>query len=195
MNGPIRSERSVAVSVWAYRILLVLYPSDFRRRHGIGMAQVFRDLARDAWRGQGFGGLAALWGRTAIDLILTAVPERASQFVRRVQMSPKSSALLVVAIVLTLGTGYLNTHTDELMVVVPWVVVVTVALGSVQPRRPWLWAFLIGLAVPLSQVFAGALGLRVPYPNAPNDMLTSCVAIVPAFVGAYVGAGIRRLGV
>jgi hypothetical protein len=108
---------------------------------------------------------------------------------------PKGPITLVVALVLAVFTGYLNTHTDELMVLVPWIVVATTGLGLAQPRRPWLWALLIGAAVPSAQILFYLLGLRVPYPNNPTDMATSCVVFVPAFVGAYVGAAIRRLAV
>ena len=108
-------------------------------------------------------------------------------------MSPKNSALVVLALVFALFTAYLNTHTDELLVLVPWVVVATTALGIAQPRWPWLWALLIGLAVPLSLILFYLLGLRVPYPNNPSDIATSFLVIVPAFGGAFVGAGIRRL--
>ena len=100
---------------------------------------------------------------------------------------------LGIAIVLALFTGYLNTHTDELLVLVPWMVVATAALGVAQPRQPWLWALLIGIAVPGSLVLFYLLQLRVPYPNNPGDIGTSFVVFVPAFVGAYVGAGVRRL--
>jgi hypothetical protein len=108
-------------------------------------------------------------------------------------MSPRNSALYVVAIVFVLFTGYLNTHTDELLVLVPWVVVATTTLGIAQPRWPWRWALLIGLAVPFSLVLFYLLGLRVPYPNNPGDIAMSFLVIVPAFVGAYAGAGVRRL--
>ena len=110
-------------------------------------------------------------------------------------MSPRNSALFAVAIVFALFTGYLNTHTDELLVLVPWVVVATTALGIAQPRWPWLWALLIGLAVPLSLILFYFLGLLVPYPNNPSDIAMSFLVVVPAFVGAYIGSGIRRLAI
>jgi hypothetical protein len=108
-------------------------------------------------------------------------------------MSRGNLGPVLITIVLAVFTGYLNTHTDELLVVIPWVVVATTALGIAQPRVPWVWALLIGLTVPLSLIVFYLLGLPVPYPNRPSDITTSFVVLVPAFVGAYVGMGIRRL--
>ncbi|HLZ10568.1 MAG TPA: hypothetical protein VKT80_18425 [Chloroflexota bacterium] len=108
-------------------------------------------------------------------------------------MSPRNLVIAAAAIVFAIFTGYLNTHTDELLVLIPWVVVATIALGIAQPRWPWVWALLIGLSVPLSLVLFYLLRLPVPYPNNPSDILTSFVVIVPALIGAYIGAGVRRL--
>ena len=56
-------------SVQAYRLLLHVYPTAFRRECGEAMVQAFRDLARDGWRASGARGLAVVWLRTAIDLM------------------------------------------------------------------------------------------------------------------------------
>jgi hypothetical protein len=55
-----------------YKVLLIAYPSAFRREYGHQMQQVFRDCYRDeARRNQ----LAGYWLRTLIDLVLTATRE------------------------------------------------------------------------------------------------------------------------
>jgi two-component system sensor histidine kinase UhpB len=58
-----------------YRTLLVVYPAAHRRAYGPSMAQVFRDLCRDAQLQAGAWGLVALWLRTLLDLSVTAVTE------------------------------------------------------------------------------------------------------------------------
>ena len=68
-HGPVRSER-------VYRALLLMYPKDFRRRYGPQMVQVFGDLWREERERAGLAGLALLWVRTVLDLLLTAASER-----------------------------------------------------------------------------------------------------------------------
>lgn len=54
-------------------------------------------------------------------------------------------------------------------------------LGALGPQRPWLWALLVGLPMPIHSF------LETHQPPA------SAVAIVFAFVGAYAGFGLRRM--
>lgn len=58
-----------------YDALLILYPKAYRRTYRPLMAQLFRDLCRDAQRQDGTLGLAWLWLRTFFDLLATAVRE------------------------------------------------------------------------------------------------------------------------
>jgi hypothetical protein len=50
-----------------YRLMLGAYPAAFRRRYADEMAQVFRALCREAYKGSGAGGLARLWAATGWD--------------------------------------------------------------------------------------------------------------------------------
>ncbi|HEY6708145.1 MAG TPA: hypothetical protein VJB61_11200, partial [Actinomycetota bacterium] len=54
------------------------------------------------------------------------------------------------------------------------------AFGAARPSRPWLWALAVGLWIP-------ALGIILRH----NP--TALIALVPAFLGAFAGAGARRL--
>jgi hypothetical protein len=58
-----------------YRVLLALYPADFRREYGLQMAQLFRDQRR-AMHGQGMVALGLLWWRTLSDVAVTLVIEQ-----------------------------------------------------------------------------------------------------------------------
>lgn len=66
-KGPSVSER-------VYRLLLLAYPSDFRREYGSCMVQLFRDCCRDNTR-DSRSGLSRLWLRTLLDLVQTAPKE------------------------------------------------------------------------------------------------------------------------
>lgn len=58
-----------------YCALLRLYPADYRREYAAPMAQLFRDLCRDAYRHHGRVGLARLWRRVLADTVVTAAAE------------------------------------------------------------------------------------------------------------------------
>ena len=71
--------RAVSGSERLYRALLGAYPKEFRRAYGREMAQVFRCMCREEVVRGGTGGLARLWVRTLLDLLATALAERAKQ--------------------------------------------------------------------------------------------------------------------
>jgi len=60
--------------------------------------------------------------------------------------------------------------------------------GYAKPKNAWVWALLLGVWVPLAEFTALAIGLKLSY---RPDILASCVALVPAFIGAYGGAFVQ----
>lgn len=62
-----------------YGALLYLYPKTFRAAYGQQMSQTFRDACRVAYHRKGLGGLVALWLPTLLDLLKSALEERARQ--------------------------------------------------------------------------------------------------------------------
>jgi membrane protein insertase Oxa1/YidC/SpoIIIJ len=85
----------------AYRRLLVCYPKAFRAAYGDEMSQVFRDQAREVYRGRGAAGLLALWVAALRDLAVAAAAER---LVEERQMLRKRVTVATVLIVI--GTIY-----------------------------------------------------------------------------------------
>lgn len=59
-----------------YSVLLYLYPTAYRHAYGPLMAQLFRDLQRDASRTDPALGIARLWIRTLLDLVRTVSREQ-----------------------------------------------------------------------------------------------------------------------
>jgi hypothetical protein len=89
--------------------------------------------------------------------------------------------------------GYVNTHTDEVPIVLTTTLVATGLLGLAQPRAAWRWGILVALALPASQITALLFGWRVPYPNGWSGLPVTLVALVPGLIGAYAGALARRV--
>jgi hypothetical protein len=63
-----------------YRLLLFLYPPEYRRQYGDSMMQVFRDVCRDRYYQRGISGIVLWWFATVLDLALTAIEERFMMF-------------------------------------------------------------------------------------------------------------------
>ena len=70
-----RRDLAARVSERVYRMLLVVYPAEFRRAYGSQMRQAFRDLCREEQRKEGKGRFVRLWSRTILDLGMTAFVE------------------------------------------------------------------------------------------------------------------------
>ena len=67
----------------AYRLLLHLYPREFRDRFANDMTDFFRDRRRAAARAGGSLGLAGAWARGIIDIVAGAALERTDSAARR----------------------------------------------------------------------------------------------------------------
>ncbi|HXQ69874.1 MAG TPA: hypothetical protein VN844_05285 [Pyrinomonadaceae bacterium] len=72
--------KTVDLSSRVYKVLLIAYPSAFRREYGHQMQQVFRDRYRDEARRNGHLAVAGYWMRTVLDLALTAAREHSENF-------------------------------------------------------------------------------------------------------------------
>ena len=91
-----------------------------------------------------------------------------------------------LAVAASLGIAWLDSGASEVQPAVALLLVTTFALGAIQPRRAWRWALLVGLGIPVLH-FASLLAER-PSPPGMTHPLAAFVPLVPAFLGAYVGA-------
>ncbi len=69
-------------------------------------------------------------------------------------------------------------------------------LGLLQPRRPWLWAVLVGIWVPLLDTVLPRVGLAPQENGGPPGFLSglalTAVVMAACFVGAFAGALLGR---
>ncbi len=85
--------------------------------------------------------------------------------------------------------GYAQLRLSELAISAVLVAIVTMFLGAVRPRRPWLWALLVALCVPVVQFIA-----YLEREHFTRGATASSFALLaPAFVCAYGGAVGRKL--
>ena len=99
---------------------------------------------------------------------------------------------LVVALMGSALAGLIAVRTTEVQPAVLVIAIVCTTLGFATPRLAWLWAIVVGLGVFGGYFFAGLAGVPVKAPPEPN-IYGSLVALVPAIVFSYVGAGGRWL--
>jgi hypothetical protein len=66
----------IILSVRIYRALFMLYPAEYREEYAPHMAQLFRDMCRDAYAQEGIPGMVMWWAATFFDLLVTAFEER-----------------------------------------------------------------------------------------------------------------------
>jgi hypothetical protein len=76
MKSNPRASQLLTLSERGYRVLLVLYPADFRQQYGQHMTQVFRDVCRDTYRQGGAEALMSWWAAVLFDLLKTVILER-----------------------------------------------------------------------------------------------------------------------
>ena len=70
------SDRLIRASERWFRLLLRLYPPDFRDDMGEGLVEAYRDRARDTLSRRGLVGLMLLWARAVVDSLRNGPGER-----------------------------------------------------------------------------------------------------------------------
>ncbi len=89
--------------------------------------------------------------------------------------------------------GWMDFHVnDDVQPVAGALLVLGFGFGAYRPRRAWLFAVALFLAVPGAEVARDAF-VRHPGAHEPSPVYESAIALIPALLGAYAGAGLRWL--
>jgi hypothetical protein len=105
---------------------------------------------------------------------------------------------LLVCLALAGGifVGYADSRSDDEFITLGILVGFSFLLGLLGPRRPWLWAVLIGIWVPLLDSALPKLGLAPTRPGESFGFLTAlavtALVLTVCFAGAYGGAFLGR---
>lgn len=174
-----------------YRVVLWIYPRSYRRVYGALMAQLFRDLCRDAYARRGIRALPYLWLHILLDAVITAAIEHLAMFRRSYSMQRKSLIVLALTLLFAAVTGYVNVTASEVQA--PMLCLLTFAFvsGFIQPKAAWRWAVVIGLSIPVSTFVALAINYKLI--DAPHYPITLAVLVIPALIAAYVGVLFNRV--
>lgn len=189
MNGSIFRSWVLFVSPRLYETLLIAYPLSFRREYGRQMVQVFHTACRHAAQQAGARRLAQLWLRTLGDLVYSAGAERIMAL--RAHNDPLQRYLYLGAVLISGFTGYIHLRVDADRLVLLLLVAGCFVCGTVRPTGAWRWALIVGLGIPLVML----VGHGVPADSlSRRDVdLPLPAPLIPALLGAYSGALVRRL--
>jgi hypothetical protein len=94
---------------------------------------------------------------------------------------------LILALAGGMFAGWVDFNNDEPQAAVLVILVVTFLLGLMRPKLAWLWAISVALCLPAVYLVASSLGYRPVSPPSPG-WYASLLALIPAFIGAYLGA-------
>jgi hypothetical protein len=107
------------------------------------------------------------------------------------------SPLLLIALPCLVAIGFgcfavaVDLHNDEVQAAVLALLVGGFVMGTIWPEGAWRWALILGLSIVAGDYAAPQLGL-VGVPPQPINWGT-LIAVIPAFIGTYVGVGVRKL--
>jgi hypothetical protein len=89
--------------------------------------------------------------------------------------------------------GWSHAHTDEIPVVLGFVLILSAALGLIFPAKPWLTGFLMGAPLFLVETLVHFSLVHAPYPPSSGLPWNALFGFVPALGGAFFGSAVRNL--
>src|SRR3977135_3876937 len=98
-------------------------------------------------------------------------------------------SIYVLGILLAIASGWVQVTIHDLLLTALAVLASSTLLGALLPERPWGWAILFLIVVPLMQVLAPVLAIEK---CTRAEVFESILAFLPGIVGAYGGAVLRR---
>jgi hypothetical protein len=169
-----------------YHVLLQAYPADFRRSYGPLMLQHFSDCYSLASQKRSYAAFLGFWMDTLADLVLSALLERLDK------MRTRRWWFWGLVVLLGLVTGAIDYTASEVQATLLVLLPIAFCCGFAAPRLAWRCAVLLGLAIPAVHVIGHAFNIHPPY---HDYVIASLLALIPAFLAAYSGVGLRWLAV
>ncbi len=169
-----------------YGSLLRLYPDRFLSEHREPLQQLFRDQLRDAEREE---KRIQLWIGTIVDL-LCSVPV-VHLYTTRYSPMKRINWIAYLLCVAAMAFFFLvGSQSDDVGIVTGLIVLTTFVLGGLSPRRAWKWALLIGLSLPLANLFSE---LEVaPVAGIPGSLVVAAFLVTIGMVGSYAGTLVHK---
>lgn len=97
----------------------------------------------------------------------------------------------MLAVLFGIGAGVLEVKFSDILGTALFVLISTLILGSIWPRRPWRWIAIVGVFVPLARLTVYATFGRK---TDTAHLWASGLGFLTGIAGAYAGA-MLRLGI
>lgn len=98
---------------------------------------------------------------------------------------------LLQALICGTVISFIDSRSSEVQVAALLVAITTFIFGMLHARRAWVYALIIGFSIIAFHVVAHITGWITPSGPAAINNFVGLVALIPAFIGAYSGAGLR----
>ena len=89
--------------------------------------------------------------------------------------------------------GWSHAHTDEIPVVLGFVLILGAVLGLIFPRMPWATGFLVGIPVFVVETLLHFHLIHAPYRASVGIPWPALLGLVPGLGGALFGSAVRHL--
>lgn len=96
--------------------------------------------------------------------------------------------IYALACILGICAGIIDVRLGDLLLTAIAVMISTMVLGGLRPRKPWRWTLIVAIWVPTMQALAYYLLTERQY---PSHIYEACLGFVTGTVGAFVGAFAR----
>ena len=84
--------------------------------------------------------------------------------------------------------GWVGIRVGDLLFTALLVLAPCMLLGVLGPKKPWRWVVLVGIFVPIAELFAYVTMTQKPY---RSQIYESFLAFLPGIAGAYGGSLMR----
>ena len=88
-------------------------------------------------------------------------------------------------------TAFIDQHSREAQLPALLLLAGGLFLGTARPRHAWRWALALSVWVPAENLLRGLMPFGV---KTGPQILSSCLALVPALIGAYSGVLVAWIG-
>lgn len=155
-------DRAASLNERVYRALTSVYPEELRHRYGEEMVRYFGDLCREELRSRGWEGLAALWVRTLVELVFTALKERSTMLARNAYLPVRPTVVAKWGALLALAGGVLGAA--YYLIGLVWLVPVATASSALEEanaigRYPVAFEFVLIPGIAFVLCILGLVGL------------------------------------
>lgn len=118
-----------------------------------------------------------------------AGPEVRAWVLQVLAMQKSNVFIYVLAVLFGLSAGILEVTVGDLLATALFVLVSTMVLGFLRPKRPWRWIVVVGVFVPLARLAAYLVLTQKPY---RAQIWESGLGFVTGTAGSYCGALARK---